>query len=154
MINDDILIKLARSRGHRDDWPEYVRNFRKRLLECKLGFPGLGNDHITILNASELDFSNDLWIYDPFLETKRFRDDAPMMLSGIPRLGKFRIEGIGNLMDLQRDPDRINFRWKDIIDLPAEIKPDMLVLRVYVRPTFTGGPGYYYFFKSFRDNRP
>ena len=155
MINDDILIKYARSRGHKEDWPDQVKLMRKRILECKLGFPGLGDDHLTLLPINKINFEKDIWIYDPFLETERTKDWAPVMLSPCSQYpGKFRVEGIGNLMDLDRDPDRILIRWRDIVDLPPIESQEMLAIKVDVRPTLTGGPGYYYFFRSLRDLRP
>ena len=49
MIVVGSVIKLVRdSRGMKTDWPRYVRAFLDRLDEIKLGFPGLGNDHLTI----------------------------------------------------------------------------------------------------------
>ena len=95
MINDDILIKFSRQRGHKEDWPQHVRFMRNRLYE-----------------------------------------------------------GIGIGLDLD-DPDRRMYRYKDIIPvLPFnDINGNSLCIRINVRPDLTGGPGYYYFYKSYRDFR-
>ena len=42
MINDDVLIKVARKQlGHLYDWPDVVIKMKQRLTEIKLGFTGL-----------------------------------------------------------------------------------------------------------------
>ena len=58
MINDDILIKFARVRGHKEDWPQAVRYFRNRLTEIKLGFPGIRNDHMDIITYDNFTTKN------------------------------------------------------------------------------------------------
>lgn len=151
MVNDDVLIKFARSRGHREDWPEVVNGMRQRLLEMKLGFPGIRNDHLSLIPASKLT-DEDLFIYDLYIEDYKGRgNEAPMMLQMLGD-GKVRIEGIGCGTDLERDPDRLLFRWRDIKTVPP-LMPNDLVYRVDVRPTLNSGPAYYYFFKSYRDFR-
>jgi hypothetical protein len=150
MINTDIIIKIERQRGHKYDWPEQTREMIKRLNELKLGFPGLGNDHLSLVPFEQIK-QGDWFIWDEYIESKKRGDSAPMMLNWIEP-GKARIEGIGCGLDLKRDPDRIRYRWMDIIDLP-ELKEGQLVVRVDVRPTLNGGPGYYYFYKSYRDFR-
>lgn len=151
MINDNVLIKRERSRGHKEDWPEIVIQMKERLNEIKLGFPGLGNDHLSLIPFSQVKVG-DWFIWDLYLESySRLGDEAPLFLNYFGE-GKARIEGIGCGIDSKRDPDRLKFRWMDIIDLP-EISGDTLVLRVDVRPTLNGGPGYYYFYRSYRDFR-
>lgn len=151
MVNDDILIKYSRQRGHRENWPEQTRIMKERLKEMKLGFPGLGNDHLSLVRVSDLKLG-DIFIYDPCVESKERTDEAPIMFRIIDSDGYCYIEGIGQGLDSLRDPERIKFRWKEEVPFPP-ISNDFLVYRVDVRPTSNGGPGYYYFFKSYRDFR-
>lgn len=151
MVNDDVLIKLSRARGHSTTWPDQVNRMKSRMLEMKLGFPGIGNDHLTIVEYGKLK-GDEIFIYDPYIESD-YGDEAPMMLRFLPDSpGNCVIEGIGCGCDSERDPERIRFRWKDIIPLPP-LHSEFLVYRVDPRPTMNGGPGYYYFFKSYRDFR-
>ena len=151
MINDDIIIKIERERGYKYDWPEQVNLVKQRLQEVKLGFPGIRNEHLSLVKYSTIK-PGDIFIYDQYLESKTRGDEAPMMLKWLDQ-DKYYIEGIGCGVDSKRDPDRINYRWKDIISCKSGFPGPALVLRVDVRPTLNGGPGYYYFFKAYRDNR-
>lgn len=150
MIDDNVLIKCVRSRGYKTDWPEKVQSLKTRIYQIKLGFPGLNNDHLSIVQYKDIQ-EGDLFIWDQYLELPYFGDEAPIMFRVLPE-EKGVIEGIGIGIDSVRDPDRINLRWMDIVNLP-KISENNLVLRVNVRPTLNGGPGYYYFFKAYRDNR-
>ena len=49
MVNDDILIKYSRKRGHKYTWPEQVVKMKARMMEMKLGFTGIGNDHMSLI---------------------------------------------------------------------------------------------------------
>ncbi len=151
MVNDDILIKTERERGHREDWPDLVIAMKERITEMKLGFPGIGNDHLTLLPFSGIR-RGDIFIWDKYTESlTRNGDEAPLMLRDLGN-NQFFVEGIGVGVDSVRDPERLKFRWKDTVKID-EIDPDSLVFRVDVRPTLNGGPGYYYFYKSYRDFR-
>lgn len=151
MINDDILIKYARKRGYKKTWPDQVNRMKTRMTEMKLGFMGIGNDHLSLVEFQTIKEGN-IFIYDPYVESgSGTGDEAPLMLKVLPE-GKCYIEGIGVGLDSQRDPDRIRFRWRDTIPMP-NLDPEFLVYKVEVRPTLNGGPGYYYFFKSYRDFR-
>jgi len=151
MVNDDILIKFSRKRGYKDTWPDQVNKMKIRMTEMKLGFPGIGNDHISLVEYGQIK-PGDLFIYDPYIEAgSGTGDEAPMMLKFLED-GTCYIEGIGCGLDSKRDPDRTLFRWRDIIS-PPPIDSGFLVFRVDTRPTLNGGPGYYYFFKSYRDFR-
>ena len=153
MINDDILIKFARVRGHKEDWPQAVRYMRNRLYDMKLGFPGIRNDHMDLVIYSDLNVG-DIFIYDPYFETSgEINHIAPKMLK-ILGDSKYSIEGIGCGLDLD-DPDRLIYRYKDIIDhIPFPgFNFSSPCFRVNVRPDLTGGPGYYYFLKSYHDFR-
>lgn len=151
MINDDILIKYARKRGYKKTWPDQVNRMKTRMTEMKLGFMGIGNDHLSLVEFQIIKEGN-IFIYDPYVESgSGTGDEAPLMLKVLPE-GKCYIEGIGVGLDSQRDPDRIRFRWRDTIPMP-NLDPEFLVYKVEVRPTLNGGPGYYYFFKSYRDFR-
>ena len=151
MINDDTIIKFIRKvRGYREEWPEKVILFKERLEEMKQGFPGLGNSHLSIEFFNNIKVG-DIFIIDNSLE-KEIRDDsAPLMLE---KTGpdSYDVQGIGYGLDLIRDPDRTKIRWGDTISL-AGIEVNNLVIKVDVRPTLNGGPGYYYFYKSYRDFR-
>ena len=121
------------------------------MMEMKLCFPGIGNDHISLVEYSSIK-EGDIFIYDPFIESGNGTgDEATLMLRVLPS-GECMIEGIGCGWDSIRDPDRTKFRWKDIIPMPP-LNPEFLVFKVDIRPTLNGGPGYYYFFKSYRDFR-
>lgn len=151
MINDDILIKYARKRGYKKTWPDQVNKMKTRMTEMKLGFMGIGNDHMSLVEFQSIK-PGDIFIYDPYVESgSGTGDEAPMMLKVLED-GRCYIEGIGVGLDSKRDPDRTRFRWRDIVTMP-QLPPDFLVFRVEVKPTLNGGPGYYYFFKSYRDFR-
>ena len=151
MVNDDILIKFSRKRGYKYTWPDQVNRMKSRMTEMKLGFPGIGNDHISLVEFGSIK-PGDIFIYDPYVESGNgVGDEAPVMLR-VLESGECIIEGIGCGWDSQRDPDRTKFRWKDILSMPP-LDPSFLVFRVDIRPTLNGGPGYYYFFKSYRDMR-
>lgn len=151
MVNDDILIKFSRKRGYKYTWPDQVNKMKSRMTEMKLGFPGIGNDHISLVEFGLIK-PGDIFIYDPYIESGNGNgDEAPIMLR-VLESGECFVEGIGCGWDLVRDPNRINIRWKDIISMPP-IDKNFLVFRVDIRPTLNGGPGYYYFFKSYRDFR-
>lgn len=150
MVNEDVLIKFARKRGYKYTWPDQVNYMLKRLGEVKLGFPGIGNDDLTMVEFKDIHVG-DLFIYDTYIENQGNNDEAPIMFNVLGN-SKCQIEGIGFGYDSVRDPDRINFRWKDIIDIP-KLNDNQLVLRVDSRPDLNGGPAYYYFFKAYRDNR-
>lgn len=156
MINDDVLIKLSRKQlGHSDDWPEFVISLKKRIREIKLGFPGIKNNHLSIINVNNLNI-NDTFIIDDYFgkDNIDFTDNAPLMLKILEKPKHFLIEGIGIGTDINRDPYRLNFRWKDIIYIDNLERINNIVFRVDVKPdSVTGGPGYYYFFKSYRDFR-
>ena len=152
MVNDNILIKYERARGHMTDWPDIVIQMKERMKEMKLGFPGIGNDHISMVPFSDIK-PGEIFIWDLYVEgMTRSGDEAPMMLRVSDDGKTCMIEGIGCGVDSVRDPDRLKYRWRDIIPTP-QIDPNFLVFRVDVRPTLNGGPGYYYFFKSYRDFR-
>lgn len=153
MINDDTLIKVVRKHlGHREDWPERVIEMNKRLGELKLGFPGIGNDHMSLVTYDSLNLG-DLFILDDHLLDLggRSGDEAPILYLKVTDSNAV-IEGIGCGIDSVRDPERLKYRWKDVVELP-KIPGNTLVLRVDVRPDLNGGPGYYYFYKSYRDWR-
>lgn len=150
MINDNVLIKTERARGHKYDWPDIVIAMKERMKEMKLGFPGIGNDHMSLVTFDQIK-EGDLFIWDIYCESFYRGDEAPILFKKLPD-SRYEIEGIGYGIDSERDPDRINYRWKDIKD-SVDISPGTLVFRVDVRPSLNGGPGYYYFFKSYRDQR-
>lgn len=150
MINDNVLIKYVRARGHKTDWPDYVIAMKERGKEMRLGFPGIRNDHLSLIPYNLIE-PGEIFIYDPYVESLTRGDEAPMMLKALGNQ-QFYIMGIGCGTDLIRDPDRIKFRYGDTIYFPT-IPPDFLISRVDVRPTLNGGPGYYYFYKSYRDFR-
>ena len=151
MVNDDILIKFSRKRGHRYTWPDQVNLMKARMTEIKLGFHGIGNDHISLVEFKTIK-PGDIFIYDPYVELGNSAgDEAPVMLRVLDS-GDCFVEGIGCGWDSIRDPERIKIRWKDVVPMPS-LNSDFLVFRVDIRPTLNGGPGYYYFFKSYRDMR-
>lgn len=161
MINDDVLIKYVRNElGHKTDWPNIVNFFKHRLEFIKSGFPGIRSDHLSLVRFKDIKIPfddipgavvpGDVFIYDSMKD-----DDAPLMLEAFPKY--LLILGIGSGMDSVRDPDRIKFRYGDHIDDLDKIglNRNTFVYRVDVRPKFgIGGPGYYYFYTAYRDQRP
>ena len=124
---------------------------QERLTSMKLGFPGLGNDHLSLVEYRTIK-KDDVFIYDPYVELgNNVGDDAPIMFRDLGN-NKLYVEGIGCGVDSVRDPFRNRIRWMDIIE-KLQLPDNFLVYRVDVRPTLNGGPGYYYFFKSYRDGR-
>lgn len=152
MLNIDSIIKFIRNtRGHRLDWPKRVNCFLDRLEEIKLGFPGLGNNHFSLVPYSEIIQGDFFIVYECIEDMSRMSDNAPLLLKYLGQ-DLALIEGIGCGLDSKRDPNRILFRWRDQIKMP-NLSADFPVLRVNVRPTLNGGPAYYYFYRAYRDNR-
>ena len=152
MVNDDVLIKFAWGSGHKEDWPDFVMAMKNRMTEMKLGFPGIGNNDITLTCFGKLGVG-DLFIYDPYIQVPQniIYDEAPVMLQILDG-GLGYVEGIGKGDDSIRDPLRINIRWRDTVQLPP-LDPMFPVFKVDSRPTMNGGPAYYYFFKAYHDQR-
>ena len=151
MINDETLIKIVRKRGFQRTWPTQVNRMKSRLEWVRLGFPGIRNDHLSLIRFGDLKLG-DLYIYDEYLERGfGYGDEAPLMLKWI-NPDQTEIVGIGQGEDSRRDPERVKLRWKDIIPAP-QLDPDSLILLVNPSPTLNGGSAYYYFFKSYRDLR-
>lgn len=146
MVNDEVLIKISRSFGYKD-WPHQVNIMKDRLSDLKLGFPGVRNEHMTIFPFKDI-VDGDIFIYDPGFFTGAI-DEAPVMLKVNGKSAT--IEGIGKGWDFF-DPDRILRRWNDVIDIPP-INQEWPVYRIDIKPDLNGGPGYYYFLKSYRDFR-
>ena len=56
MINDDILVKYSINRlkegyqhtPNENNWVDYTRLLKKQILECKLGFTGIGDGDLTL----------------------------------------------------------------------------------------------------------
>lgn len=160
MINIDVIIKIVRERNPRDDnWPLYVRLLYKRIKECLQGFPGIGMDDVSLTTYSDCTRTKyGRWIEDMELmnykNPERITDTAPTM---------YRrwndeiciIDGIGCQWDLTRDPERLNYRWRDMVKSPLiTCNPNDLVLIVTCNPDVHGGAGYYYFYRAYRDQRP
>ena len=154
MVNIDILAKRAREKSS-GNWPELAYSDFIELEQIKSGFPGIGSDHITIVDFKDIK-EKDIFIYSEASITGR--DEAPLMLMKLPNVilpeNEYLIIGIGKGEDSKRDPQRLKLRWRDCIEKPALLVPGVKVFRVDVRPTLNGGPGYYYFFRSYRDFRP
>lgn len=153
MVNLDVIIKKIRNLYPGSyNWPELSYRLEVRLKECLRGFPGIGFSDISLIEFKNL-LPDDLWILDTELLTRsRILDNAPIMFSSVDKKNNiYRVEGIGCQED-SRDPLRKSIRWMDLHS--PEVSPDDLVIRVDCRPTENGGPGYYYFFKAYRDQRP
>lgn len=153
MINDDVLIKVARKQlGHLYDWPDVVIKMKQRLTKIKLGFVGVNNDHLSLIRFDQIKV-DDWFITDDYFGTDIEGTDAPIMYH-LLEPGKYQIEGIGCGLDIERDPDRINIRWKDIVYNDNLLPPNHLVFRFDARPDEkNGGSGHYLMFKAYRDNR-
>ncbi len=153
MINLDVLIKYVRSGPKRNDWIYEVRRLKDRLDEMKLGFPGIRNDHLSLVSLDSL-VVGDIFIVDPIFINASYFSDREWFIPKMYRVlgdGKFEILGIGCGKD-NCDPDRTIYRYRDIVsyhDFPHVSQ----VFLVQCRPKLTGGSGYYYFYKSYRDLR-
>lgn len=159
MINLDTIIKFVRARSRDNNWPDYSYNLLAKIKECLLGFPGISLNDVSLMTYEDININRDIWILDEdlsyWMSEERTGDSSPLMLSPDPQIpGSLIVEGIGCLLD-SRDLDRKNIRWKDHYpdNYPMPFSQDV-VLRVDCRPTDNGGPGYYYFFKAYRDQRP
>ena len=139
MINEDRIIKLIRQYGHKEDWPELVQTFFMHLDKIKAGFPGIGNNDLSYIQFKDIK-EEDYFIVDDFR--------TPVMYYKIND-SLYRIEGIGE--GPYEEEGAAEIRWKNTVSIDL---PDYAyVYRVDCRPTENGGPGYYYFFKSYRDFR-
>ena len=161
MINDDILIKVIREdKNYKFDWPERVRNLKKRLQECLMGFPGIGFKDLTF--TSQPTESDEYIIIDRHLwDFERYTDYAPMLIHMIPDARYWIIEGIGCQEDLREDPTRTLKKWKDPVraldimrDFPDQFSPRLKVTGKPVKSKGQPGSIYHYFFRCLRDQRP
>ena len=153
MIGPDVLIKYVRSHEEyrKGDWPSEVIRLLKRLSEIKLGFPGIKSSHLSLVRREDIK-DDDIFIVDTEFYTGKI--DAffcPKMYTKLPNSPHYQVSGIGCGLDLG-DIRRQKIRYKDIVS-SDQIPNIPVVLRVDVRPTLDGGPGYYYFFRSYRDFR-
>lgn len=159
MINIDVIIKIVREMSPGDEnWPVYSRILFNRIKECLQGFPGLGFDDVSLMTTTTfLSTKYDRWIEDKELMNwtgERVTDVAPTMYRKFTNIGVI-IDGIGCQKDLSRDPERIKYRWRDLVENPLNTyHPYELLLVVTCNPRKDGGPGYYYFYKAYRDRRP
>ncbi len=164
MINDDILIKYARSRLDSGDtryptWVDYVRDLKPQLLRCKLGFPGFSDSDLSLISPGQVSPGTRL-ILDDNLDINRGgrpeTDAAPILgivrefVPGVPGHVMFEIEGIGSGTDFERDPQRL-LRWGQVHEIDLGRWP--LLLRLDSKPRSDGGPVYYYYNKHPRDSR-
>lgn len=171
MVNFDVFIKYIRTNfpeSKYTNWPELVNSMRFRLDEVKEGFPGIRSDHLELTNIKSIitktdnDFRKsskkeiiEYFIYDPYVYGQPAVDDyAPVMIKACIRPNndiKFSIFGIGKSLDLS-DPDRNIKSLNKEIDL-EDFNENLPVYKVTVRPDVHGGPGYYYFFRAYKDQR-
>lgn len=162
MINDDVLIKYSLKRiredNHplRNNWVDYTRLLQSQILYITLGFPGIGRDDISITSSHNLQPGQRVF-FDDNLDANCGRTDTDHAailgkILEISQSGEARIiiEGIGQGLDLTRDPDR-KLKWRDEIIINLYQYPTVLILNSVPRPD--GGPVYYYFMKSTRDYR-
>lgn len=132
MVDVNTLIKIVRELKI-IDWPDQVNYMRLHLEELLKGFPGIGLGHLSLVKFKDL-LKTDTYIYDPSIMSKQV--GTPMMIT------KDIIIGIGCGPFTGKKPtERVE------LDIPD----NQLVLRVDCRPKETGGPGYFYFFKSKKD---
>ena len=165
MINDDVLVKYARGRlasGHTlgldpENWVDYVKFLKAQILACKLGFPGIGDDDLSIIGPDKVRPGLRV-ILDDNLDCNCGRTDtdrAPILgivvdFTETPGVVMFEIEGIGAGTDFERDPDRL-LRWGQT--RPVRITDYQCILSMDSKPRPDGGPVYYYYNKHPRDSR-
>lgn len=182
MISKFAIVKLIRSSiispEFKDIWPILVRGFLNRLELVKFGFPGIRSDHMTLW-VTPPDVSPEtlpkIFIHDPaeisipdylnlqsILNASAHRtvsnyqinivsSEPPVMYRN---LGDGNLEIIGFGFGVSRDP-MMRLIPGDIVSISdSGVSPGSILLSVDVRPhPIHGGPGYYYFWKSYHDYR-
>lgn len=183
MINDEVLIKFARNhplivdnRIKTGNWPGLVRALKESLYNLKYGFPGINNDCLSLVKYSDIS-AGDIIIHSDFptrgiVETTSGeftmvcnRLEVPVMLEVennevrstiTSNIGTFssglikgEILGFGYGLGL----NDANRRRKLGSQYTVSWSSWDVVVRVDCIPKETGGAGYYYFFKSYRDFR-
>lgn len=164
MINDDVIVKYARTRmagGHTlwfesGNWPDYVRMLKQQILEVKLGFPGIGDEDLSLIGCGQAAVGKRVILSDNLDANcgSTDTDHAPILglILGIDSegYGLIEIEGIGSGLDFTRDPDRL-LRWGQ--QHAIQLLDYQTILEVTSKPRPDGGSVYYYFNKHPRDAR-
>jgi len=154
MINDDILVKYARSKGI-IEWPDYVNYLKTQIQECKSGFPGFSDTDLSLVGPDKAIPGTRVILDDNFDSNcgTPNTDHAPILGYIHDRIGdivRIEIEGIGSGLDFTRDPDR-KLRWGQIHEI--DITRWHAILRLDSKPKPDGGPIYYYYNRHPRDSR-
>lgn len=159
MINNDVLIRFARSRissGHclGDNWVDYARILRRQILDIESGFPGIGDNDLD-LALTETVKPGAVVILSDTLDTLGQSDSAPVLgkileSSESPEKALLEIHGFGKGLDFIRDPDRL-LRPGQVIGVNLLEWPTSLILKS--KPRDNGGSLYFYYNKHTRDSR-
>lgn len=113
MINDNVLKKWIAAYPTEDNADSRISKFNKDILRIKLGFKGIGNRHMSLINCNNIKRGNKI-IVDYYIDINggdRKLDVAPKIFQivsltsyGDPHnLGI--LLGIGDGSDLHGDPD-------------------------------------------------
>lgn len=165
MINDDIIVKISQTlylpsiNGNQlPDWIKCARVLRGRIEDIKKGFPGIGDDDLSLRLLGFTDLTNLRFIYDSIL--MRLSEDlnydqsfafsnlpAPRLVYNFPDI---KVMGIGEGLDLC-DVSRNCLIGSSISLDFSNQKGVILVLESKAHEN--GGPAYYYFNKVVRDLR-
>ena len=164
MINDDILVKYSINRlkeGYQptpaeNNWVDYTRLLKKQILECKLGFPGIGDGDLTLARPWDIVPGMRIILDDNLdYNSGQIGDTAPLLvlvesIDSSNGVALVEIEGIGCGYDFIRDPDR-NLKWRDKISIGLGDYQTILIMTA--KPRNDGGSVYYYYNKHTRDSR-
>lgn len=159
MINNDVLIKFARTRmssGHclGDTWVDYARTLRRQILDIESGFPGIGDNDLDLITTDNVQPGMVVILSDT-LDTEGYSDSAPILgkileSSESPEKAHLEIHGFGKGLDFIRDPDRL-LRPGQVVQVNLREWPTSLVLKS--KPRNNGGRVYYYYSRSTNDSR-
>ena len=166
MINDDLLVKLAVNnikKGYLPDnnplysnWVDYVKYLKSQIKYIREGFKGISDTDLSIIGPDKIQCGMRI-ILDDNLDANcgtSSTDHAAILGKVISINGPkvdIVIDGIGQGFDFTRDPDRV-LRWgyKYTIN---NINAYHMIIQLDSVPKSDGGPIYYYYNKSTRDER-
>lgn len=116
MINDDVLRKWIMNHPTSEDYQTRLDRFNRDLLRIKLGFKGIGNRHISLIELSQLKRGNRI-IFDYYIDLNS-RNPGSRSMSVSPKAfqivalksmgdehNKGILLGIGDGKDMDGDPN-------------------------------------------------
>lgn len=141
MINDDVLRKWILRYNTSEDFTSRINRFNRDLLRIKLGFKGLGNRHVSLINNSDIKRGYRV-IMDYYIDingnnSARYLSVSPKLFQ-IVALTSFGdpynlgiLLGIGDGEDLHGDPNMElvigkTYRLDSLNQYPVVIKVDSM----------------------------